>query len=265
MPPYGRANSPQHVDVRPLMDDRTTSPASGPPRPAYSAHPSNSVPPPPPPPPPSSMVGGPPPPDAGFAAAEAAARERHDRTPSAAAKRAREWSDDNNNNAAAKKVASDENRAALEEPHHRRPSPANKLPSPHELHRRSPSDMRRPEDSGPPPSRRGEDGGGHHHHHHLSQDAGGPHPHSLPPMNTAYGPMGPGPLKEEPRRDDHEPAARKMEVDEDYDDDGADEDQKRGPGIPSHAGISHERTSPPSSHSVHASNGMVNGLPKTEV
>lgn len=110
-----------------------------------------------------------------------------------------------------------------------------------------------------PPSRRGDDGPGHHHP--LSQDTGGQHPHSLPPMNTAYPPMSSGP-KDDPRREDHEPAARKMDVDEDYDDDSSDKDQKRGVGAM--GGHSHDRTSPPTNNSMHATNGMTNGLTKAD-
>jgi hypothetical protein len=69
---------------------------------------------------------------------------------------------------------------------------------------------------------------------------------------------GPAPKDESRRAEDLEPAARKMDVDEDYDDDG--DDEKR-------TGMTaHERKSPVTTGSgMHSSNGMMNGLTKTEV
>lgn len=62
------------------------------------------------------------------------------------------------------------------------------------------------------------------------------------------------------RRDDHEPAARKVDVDEDYDDDV--EDDKRH--IMASGRQGPERTSPPSSNGMHGGNGIMNGMNKAE-
>ncbi|KAI9883800.1 MAG: hypothetical protein M1823_004410 [Watsoniomyces obsoletus] len=236
MPPYGRGHSPP-PEVRPIVDDRAQSPHS---RPMYASHPASMA--------PSQAHGiatGAPTPESAQVAAEAAARERHDRTPSMTIKRRGDWPDDNG---PAKKAASEENRMAMEDQHHRRPSPANKLPSPHEFHRRSPSDLRRGEDVPRPLM---EDSGVHHHHapHHPPEPQ--PHPHALPPISSTYGPMAP---KEEPsRREEQEPAARKMDVDEDYDDEP---ESKAGPS-------GHERPSPPGrTNSVQGS--ILNGVNKAE-
>ncbi len=233
MPPYGRGHSPPPPEVRPIVDDRAQSPHA---RPGYAPHPQNTG------PPPAGVV---PAPDVALAAAEAAARERHDRTPSMTIKRRGEWNDDSG---PAKKAASEENRMAMEDQHHRRPSPANKLPSPHEFHRRSPPDLRRGEELPRPPV---DDGVGHHHHpaHHPPEPQ--PHPHSLPPISSTYGPM--APKEEPPRREEQEPAARKMDVDEDYDDEP---ENKPGP-------TGHDRPSPPGrTSSVQGS--ILNGVNKAE-
>jgi hypothetical protein len=78
-------------------------------------------------------------------------------------------------------------------------------------------------------------------------------------MSHAQHPPTPQAPKED-RRDDHEPAARKVDVDEDYDDDV--EDDKRH--IMSSGRQGPERTSPPSANGMHGGNGMMNGMPKAD-
>lgn len=169
-----------------------------------------------------------------MAAAEAAAREREDR-PASAMKRGREWEAEAG---PTKKIANDESRARLEEQVSRRVTPPNRMPSPGEMQRRSSSEARREE------QRRVNE------EYHPSEAAHHPptlppiqhmppHPSgsSLPPMADGSAPASNGSqsgppsaqVKEETSRVEqppsHEPAARKMDVDENYDDD--DDDEKR--------------------------------------
>jgi hypothetical protein len=106
-----------------------------------------------------------------------------------------------------KPVANDEKRQKLEEPHSRRPSPpAHRMSSP-QVPRHSPQDA--------PDARRFNDG------YHPSEAAH--HPPSLPSMTA--GPAPPPRMTETPKQErpeHHEPAARRMEVDENYDDEGED-------------------------------------------
>lgn len=170
-----------------------------------------------------------------MAAAEAAAREREDR-PASAMKRGREWEADAG---PVKKIANEESRARLDEQMTRRASPPNRMPSPGELQRRSSSEARR-EDQRRINENYHPSEAAHHPPtlppiQHMPPHASGP---SLPAMNESSGPPSNGPpsgppsstqvqVKEEPARGEqppaHEPAARKMDVDENYDDDGDDE------------------------------------------
>ncbi|KAI9681380.1 MAG: glucose repression mediator protein [Caeruleum heppii] len=228
--PFGRGNSPP-PEVRPIVDDRAASPGSGYQAQQFQHHPNPSQ--------PGGIASGAPPPAAALMAAEAAARERDDR-PSSPMKRVREWEDDS---APVKKPASDENRARMDDHHHQRPSPPPRMPSPREPHRRSPSEARRAEDQ-----RRANEG------YHPSEAAH--HPPTVPAVHHHQGPPVPDGPKDEWREQQHEPAARKMDVDEDYDE--GNEDEKR----PFTAGP--DKTSPQSAHSAHASNGMINGPPKQD-
>lgn len=227
MPPYGRPFSPP-TEIRPLRDDRPTSPRSTYPHPQY--HPG------PPPTQNGGIAGGAPPPAAAIAAAEAAQRERDERPPSSM-KRGREWEPEQG---PAKKVANEETRVRMDDP-------AGRNPSPRELRRRSSSEIRRDE------QRRA------HENYHPSEAAH--HPPSLPSIQHMQPQQGPkipsvpdtpksvqggnlpssgmvsGPATSAEDRDrkeqvhnQHEPPARKMEVDEDYDDDG--EDDKKGVMLP---------------------------------
>ncbi|KAL4754590.1 hypothetical protein BDW72DRAFT_165704 [Aspergillus terricola var. indicus] len=238
MPPYHRPFTPP-TEIRPIRDERPSSPGSTYPHQNYHHGPSvavqgsNS----------SGIAGGAPPPASAVSAAEAAARDREDH-PGSAMKRGREWEADG----PVKKLASEENRSRLDEQIGRRvPSPS-RLPSPGELQR---PDVRRED------QRRANEG--YHpseaaHHpptlpsiQHMPQHASGG---SLPPMaESASTPSnGPAtvppttqvqvqvPVKEEHARAEqaptHEPAARKMEVDEDYDDDGEDDKKAAAKGSP---------------------------------
>ena len=150
-------------------------------------------------------------------------------------KRTREW--DADPGPSAKKIASEESRARLDDRLSRRVTPPSGGPSPGEIAHFSAPEARHEEPRG------GNDGyhpseAAHHPHtlpaiQHMQQH----HPSSLPPIESsipasngaASGPSSAHsqPPKEEPIRSEqqlsHEPAARKMDVDENYDDDGDDE------------------------------------------
>jgi len=228
MPPYGRGNSPR-PEVRPILDNRMPSPKSGYPHQQYQPHhPDSSN--------PGGIANGAPPPAAAMAAAEAAAIERsHERPASVGPKRMREWEDEPS---PVKKAASDENRARMDDMHHRRPS------TPPQDYRRSSSEARKAEEQ-----RRVNE------NYHPSEAAHHPHTHNLPPqlppMQSTPGPAHDQkppppapkdyPMEERERERERaeypappppasmsepERAARKMDVDENYDDEG--EDEKKG-------------------------------------
>ncbi|KAI1921605.1 glucose repression mediator protein [Ophidiomyces ophidiicola] len=245
MPPYGRPFTPP-TEIRPIRDDRPTSPRSIYPHPQYHQGPAPSQ-------NGGGIAGGAPPPASAIAAAEAAQRERDERPPSSM-KRGREWEPESG---PVKKVANEENRSRLEEQ-------PGRISSPHEPRRRSSSEVRREE------QRRA------HDNYHPSDAAH--HPPSLPPIQhmqtqapkIAAGPEGPANVQNAPisglppsamntgngvneererKEAAHlqlEPPARKMDVDEDYDDDG--EDDKKA--VPMQKG---------GSPGGAAANGMVNG------
>ncbi|KAJ5907704.1 hypothetical protein N7495_000386 [Penicillium taxi] len=227
-PTYHRPFTPP-TEIRPLRDERPSSPGSGYPHQQFHHGPSA-------PNPPSASTGiasGAPPPASALAAAEAAARDREER-PSSAMKRGREWEAESG---PVKKQANEESRARLDDQNSRRASPPARLPSPGEMQRRSSSEARR------------EDARRANENYHPSEAAH--HPPTLPSIQTmppqtgaSLPPMtevsatvsnGPSsaapsantPVKEEPPRPEaplsHEPAARKMDVDEDYDDEIEDE------------------------------------------
>ncbi|EMR65542.1 putative transcriptional corepressor protein [Eutypa lata UCREL1] len=221
----------------------------------------------------------------------------HDRPPSVASKRLREWEDE----PAIKKPANEENRARMEDVRHRRPStplrdPYRRSPDAHRFEeqrrideqrhveeQRRVEEMRRVEEQ-----RHANDG------YHPSEAAHHPPAHAmpnhLPPMQQGLSPM-PGPLherlpptpapKEYPQderpRVDHpaapvvppqvtepERAARKMDVDEDYDDSGEEEKKASVGGPvsgPGSAATAELKTSTPTS--AGGLNGLM-GAPKAE-
>lgn len=225
---YGRMGSPHPPpEVRPIIENRAGSPRNGGYPGPYQHHPDSAT--------GGGIASGAPAPASALAAAEAAARERErerereERPPTAPGKRHREWE---------KPQTNDEKRQKLEtEPHSRRPSPpAHRMSSP-QVPRHSPQDA--------PDARRFNDG------YHPSEAAH--HPPSLPSMTAGLpGPSGPTispgapaasnppeapaalprmaetptqervehPRPEPHRPEHHEPAARRMDVDENYDDEG---------------------------------------------
>lgn len=232
-PPYHRPFTPP-TEIRPLRDERPASPVSG--YPHQQFHPGPSAP---------AQAGtatgiasGAPAPAAAAAAAEAAARERGEDRPTSAMKRGREWESEG----PVKKQANEESRARLDDQNVRRASPSARLPSPGEMQRRSSSEARR-EDARRANENYHPSEAAHHPptlpsiQNMPSQPSGGP---SLPPMAEASAPSSNGPpsgrpsantpVKEEPTRTEapvsHEPPARKMDVDEDYDNEP--EEEKKG-------------------------------------
>jgi glucose repression mediator protein len=198
MPPFGRMGGSPPPEVRPLVENRAGSPRNGYQGPyQHHADPSAG----------GGIASGAPPPASALVAAEAAARERDDRPPTVPPKRHREWED--TEHLGPKPPSNDEKRQKLEEPHSRRPSPPMHRMSSPQVPRQSPQDA--------PDPRRFNDG------YHPSEAAH--HPPSLPSMNQPQ-PLAPPPrMTETPKQErveHHEPAARQMDVDENYDDEGDD-------------------------------------------
>jgi glucose repression mediator protein len=190
----GRPASPP-PEVRPIVENRPSSPRNGYQGP-YQHHPDSSA--------SSGIASGAPPPASAMVAAEAAARDRSDdRPPTAPPKRHREWEDNDHVNP--KPPTNDEKRQKLEEPHSRRPTPPHPMPSP-QVARHSPHST--------PDARRFNDG------YHPSEAAH--HPPTLPAMGAAPPPPRMSETPKQERPEQHEPAARQMEVDENYDDEPED-------------------------------------------
>ncbi|KAL4793242.1 hypothetical protein BDV19DRAFT_366874 [Aspergillus venezuelensis] len=261
LPLYHRPFTPPS-ELRPLReirDERPSSPGSTYPHqnyhhgPSVSAQSANST----------GIAGGAPAPASAMSAAEAAARDREDR-PTSAMKRGREWEGEPG---PVKKIASEENRSRLDEQIGRRvPSPT-RMSSPGGMPRRDSSEARREEQRRINESYHPSEAA-HHPQTLPSIQHMPPHPSgsSLPPMSeTAPAPsngpsavpptppvQGQVPIKEEHARAEqtpaHEPAARKMEVDEDYDDDGDDDKKAAAKGSPGGSGTG-------------STNGNSNGAP----
>ncbi|KAL8772464.1 MAG: hypothetical protein Q9209_002416 [Squamulea sp. 1 TL-2023] len=234
VPPYGRGNSPP-PEIRPITDDRPPSPGPSYGHQQYQHHPNPSQ--------PVILTAGAPPPREALAAAEAAAREER---PPSGFKRSYEPEDDYK--FSHKTPANDETRSRLENHRHRRQSPPDRKPSPP---RRGPSPPRGRQPSPPLPHQRNPSEVRHEEQrradetYHPSEAAH--HPPTLPSMQQQPPPPDHHSASAESARDERretfEAAARKMEVDEDYDDEGE--------------GGSGGRNSP--------QRGMMNGQPKTEV
>ena len=226
LPPYPRSSPPP--EVKPIVDDRLASPTAAH---SYGSHHQQG----------GGIASGAPVPASAAAAAEAAQRDREEKGVDNRVKRLREWEDDES--VSVKKPASEDARARLEEISHR-PSPPRPGARPGSPDRRSSSE-RRNDDYHPP----------QHQHQTL------PSINSNMPTNHQLAPISDSSRHEPPRRPDEdrdrkeviEPAARKVEVDEDYDDD-VDEDLKRSGqnGHPNSAS-QEKKTSPGGSN---ASNGV---------
>ncbi|KAF2971435.1 hypothetical protein GQX73_g2109 [Xylaria multiplex] len=278
--PY-RATSPRS-EQRPMHDNRMPSPKSAYPQhqPPYSHHQE-----------PGMESGGPMPPKGPMGPE----MHRDERPPSVVSKRLREWEDE----PAMKKPASEENRSRMHDVTHRRPStpprdPYRRSPEGHRFEDQRRMDERRAEDQRRAEEMRRADEQRHGNEgYHPSEAAHHPTAHTmppnhLPPMQSGPSPM-PGIMHEPPQptsaskeysqedrpRLEHPPApvppqmneperaARKMDVDEDYDDSG-EEEKKVGPGGPTSGPASASgdmKTTTPTSAGM---NGMMGPAPKTE-
>lgn len=237
--PYGRGNSPP-PEIKPIAEGRPSSPGPNYPAQQYQHHPntSQSV----------GIAAGAPAPAAALAAAEAAARDRDEPPTSVSApsgfKRNFE-SDDDHYNGPRKHVANGESRSRLEDLSHRRPSPPDRKPSP-ARGKRSPLSERRPT---PPKDYAGSDSHTRIEEKRRADEAYRPseaaHNSTVLPSIGSQGPPPstqgqtavPGPPEHpeppaaaEPVRDErketYEAAARKMDVDEDYDDEPSEDKRK---------------------------------------
>lgn len=224
MPPIGRGNSPP-PEIRPITDDRMSSPTTGYPHQPYQLHANTSQ--------PAGIAAGAPPPTAALVAAEnAAARERDERP---TFKRLMDTEDDYKS--PNKKAANGDSRGRLEDQFYRRTSPPARPSPPRERPRRSSSEIRR------------EDEHRINANYHPSDAAH--HPQTLPaiqqaePEHAHLPPMAEAPRDE--RREPYEGAARKVDMDEDYNDEVEEEKRTGGSG---------GRNSP--------QRGQMNGQPKVE-
>ena len=245
--PYGRGDSPP-PEIRPIADPRQNSPGPSYPQQPYQHHPntSQSV----------GIAAGAPPPAAALAAAEAAARAERE-GPMTGFKRGHESDDEYK--MPNKHPTNGESRSRLDDIRHRRPSPPDRKPSPRPRpgsprgraqspsgrhvsppirHSRSSSAARREE------QRRADE------NYHPSEAAHHaptlPSMHQPPPNEPAQTPV--SETGQDDRREAYERAIRKIEVDEDYDEEGDEEKRRDGSG---------GRNSP-----QHSS---VNGQPKVEM
>ncbi|KEF57442.1 glucose repression mediator protein [Exophiala aquamarina CBS 119918] len=209
LPPYGRPFSPPS-ELRPLRDERPPSPGSTfRPQPYQSGQTFPSIANGAPPPPPLPSVDVP----------------REDR-PLSAMKRNREWEAEPG---PSKKIANDETRARLEDPS-RRNSPPGRLPTPKDHFRRSSSEIRRENE------RRANE------NYHPSEAAH--HPYSLPPQQIpSMQSILDGP--KEDRKEHLEQAARKVDVDEDYDNNSEDDKRAAAAAINSPQGPGPQPTATP--------------------
>ena len=207
LPPHARQPEPiAQPEIRPPVNN------AGPPhngqhqRAMYEHHP-NMAP---------GIASGAPAPFAAHSAAEAVQRERDDRPSSTAPpKRMREWEDDAASMSSHKKPSTEDSRSRLDDIKVNRPSPPSKMGTP--VNNRSPSEIRRMEEPARPSSAYYPSEAAHHAPAlPPMQSIAQPSPRMSAPPQEAFRAPPPQPTPV------YEPAARKMEVDENYDDSGDD-------------------------------------------
>lgn len=279
--PY-RAGSPRSEQQRPMHDNRMPSPKSAYPQhqPPYPHHPE-----------PGMDNGGPMPPK-GLMGPD---MHRDERPPSVASKRMREWEDE----PAMKKPASDENRSRMHDVTHRRPStpprdPYRRSPDAHRFEEQRRIEEQRAEDQRRAEEMRRADEQRHRNEgYHPSDAAHHPPAHAMPPSHLPPMQSGPTPMagilhetpqptpsskeysQEDRPRLEHAPApvppqmneperaARKMDVDEDYDDSG-EEEKKVVPGGPTSGPASTSGDMKITTPTSVGMNGMMGSAPKPE-
>lgn len=211
LPPYGRAYSPPQ-ELRPMREERPPSANSNyhhplPPAPAFQNVNVMAA--------PTSQPNS---------ATEPMRPDRDDR-PASAMKRTREWEQE----PPSKKPANEETRARLDDHPARRHSPPGRIETPRDRYRRSSSEIRRENERRANENYHPSDAA----HHPFSLQ---PHPAPLAPQQAPQPQQIPSMHsimdmpKQEPRKEVVEPAARKVEVDEDYDNNS--EDDKRTAAVP---------------------------------
>ncbi|KAI5791710.1 hypothetical protein DFH27DRAFT_485904 [Peziza echinospora] len=244
LPPYARSSPPP--EVKPIVDDRLTSPTA-----SYSHSQHHQ--------PPGGIASGAPVPASATAAAEAAQRERDEKvTDVRISKRRPEWEEDDS--VTVKKPASDENRVRPDEMRHLASPPRSgpRIASPAD--RRSSGERIRNEISrnddyhqGPPPP--------HQQQHQQTLPSIGSN-HQLAPISEGprHEPPRSRPEDERDRKEVNEPAARKVDVDENYDDDDIEDIKRSGPnGHVVGGGNGVEKKSSPISGNGSAGNGVTVG------
>lgn len=281
LPPFSR-NSPR-AEMRPLLDHRDGSPRTSythPQRPPFhAAHPDAAA--------PSGSIESAAPTPSHPAADTNVAPRSDDRPPSVGPKRMREWEEEH----AIKKPETNETRARMDDVRHRRPSTP-----PRESFRRGSSEARRQEDQRRADEHRRINDNYHPSEaaHHPPQHALPPPTNHLPPLQQGsapptheaslpppppQAPMGTAPAvkdfppeeskyaaeeRERERGREHpsvtaepERAARKMDVDEDYDDDG--EEEKKVPPVSAPSSTNGDKATSPTTNGVNGHGPVVNG------
>ena len=214
--PYGRGHSPP-PEIKPLADGRPTSPGGPHHQPHYQHHPNTA--------PSAGIAAGAPPPTAALAAAEAAAARDRDERPLTGVKRTLESDDDIR--APHKFPANGDSRSRLDDSRHRRASPPDRKPSPRQQPISPGTSSPRGRQATPPiqreePKRVEETyypSEANHHSVSLPISQAQQSESSIKvPVTSNEG--------NEEKKDAFEAAARKMEVDENYDEEGEDEKKK---------------------------------------
>ena len=228
--PYGRGGSPP-PEIKPITDARPSSPGPNHAQQQYQHHPNPSQ--------SGGIAAGAPPPVAALAAAEAAAREQNDR-PMTGMKRT--YESDDELRTPHKYPANGDSRNRLDDSRHRRLSPPDRKPSPRQRpisprvsppRGRQVTPLVRPSRSSS--ATRREEQRRPDENYHPSEAAH--HPPILPAMQPLQAegppqtPVSDG-VRDERReaKEAYEAASRKMDVDEDYDDEVEDERRKTGSG-----------------------------------
>ncbi|KAK6377282.1 glucose repression mediator protein [Lithohypha guttulata] len=213
LPPYGRAYSPPQ-ELRPMRDERPPSSNS-----------SYHHPPLPPAPSFQNVNSGPAPISQTSSVAEPPRADRGDERPPSSMKRQREWEQESH--AVVKKPANEDTRARLDEFPSRRYSPPNRTETPRDHYRRSSSELRREQEQRRADANYHPSEAAHHPYSLQPQVAppGAQQPQSIPSMHSILDMS----KKDEPRKEINEPAARKVDVDEDYDNNSEDDKRKASP------------------------------------
>lgn len=208
LPPYGRAYSPPS-ELRPMRDERPPSSNS-------NYHHSQHL-----PTPHFQNINSGPALSSQPPQVEPPRPERLDERPPSAVKRQREWEEPG----PVKKPANDDTRAQLNEFPARRYSPPHREPTPRDRYRRSSSELRREQEQQRRVDANYNPSEAAHHMYSLQPAPVQPQPaQNIPSMQHIMEMP-----KEEPRREINEPAARKVDLDEDYDNMSEDDKRKNSP------------------------------------